>query len=248
MQPYFFPYLGYFQCIHAVDRYILYDNINYIKEQWVHRNRILINMSPRYLRLVLVKKSSFIKIRDTKLVANPSWRKENLKSLFLGYKSAPYFDQVYPVMESLMMYDTDSLSDFNSIAIIQIATLLEIPTKIVPNSASYFDIEEKLANPESLEVLTKKYRLTDYAQKKLRIFEICSKENATTFINAIGGQELYHKSEFLQNGIQLLFVNSHDYTYDQNSDQFHPHLSIIDVLFHCGVEGTKKMIPNYTLI
>jgi hypothetical protein len=248
MQPYFFPYIGYFQGIHAVEKYILYDNLNFIKEQWVHRNRILITREPRYFGLNLAQKSSFKKIRETELVTNPSWRRKNLKTLFLSYKSSAYFDEIYPVLEALMMYETNSLSEFNSNVIIQIAAMLGISTEIIPNSSDYVEIEEKLSDMDSLHALRQKYKLTEYTTKVLRILEICSLENATTFVNAIGGQSLYDKNEFQQNGIQLLFVNTHDYTYNQDSSKFHPHLSIIDVLFHCGVEGTKKMIQNYTLI
>jgi hypothetical protein len=248
MQPYFFPYIGYFQCIHAVDTYILFDNLNFIKKKWVHRNRILINGQPNYLMVNIAQKSSYKKIREITLIDDTFWRKKNLKKIFLSYKSASYFDEIYPLIESMMLYDSQSLAEFNANLIQQICSALEINTRIIPNSTPYDFIEEKLANPSSLDVYKQQYQLNDYSLKVVRILELCMFEKASTFVNAIGGQTLYKIDEFKKNGIDLLFVNTHDYAYQQHSTIFHPHLSIIDVLFHCGIEGTKKMIPNYSLI
>ena len=74
MQPYFFPYIGYWQLIHAVDHFVIYDDVNYIKGGWINRNRILINGKPAYITVPLHKASAFKRICDTDLQPSPFWR------------------------------------------------------------------------------------------------------------------------------------------------------------------------------
>lgn len=249
MQPYFFPYLGYFQAIHAVDKYILYDNLNFIKEAWMHRNRFLVkNENPAFFYVELRNKSSYNKIYEVELIENASWRKRIINGIFLNYKKTPYFEEVFPLLESVVNYPTSKLTELNYQSIYQVCNYLELTTKIESSPDKYTELEMQL----SKEVLDEKYfndiAVNSMPRKVIRVLSICRNENADIFINAIGGMELYNKDMFQKNGIKLLFVNTLDYTYKQQSQIFHPHLSIIDILMNRGKEGTTQLIKNYELI
>ena len=108
MQPYFFPYIGNFQLINAVDKFILYDNLNYIKEGWMNKNRILKkNKEPMYIIVPLEKKSSYKKCNQIKISKTGPWKKKMAKTVYYNYKSAPYFDKIFPIIESIINFDTD---------------------------------------------------------------------------------------------------------------------------------------------
>lgn len=248
MQPYFFPYIGYFQCIHAVDKYILYDNINFIKKQWVNRNQILINKQPEFFSIDLIGKSSFKKIKDVQIFEGNNWRRKIIKILTLNYRKTPYYKEILPFLEFLINYECVFLSQFNQHSICEIVKLLNIKSEIISNSSLYSSIEDKLNESNLEELYSSKYKLEEYSSKNLRILEICKQENSTIYINAIGGQKLYNKEEFKNNGIELFFIKTLDYSYKQKADTFHPHLSIIDVLFNNGIKGTQELITNYELI
>jgi hypothetical protein len=248
MQPYFFPYIGYFQCIHAVDRYILYDNVNIARNKWVAGNKIIVSGEPKRIQLDLKYKSSLKKIKDINLSDSNRLVNKLLRSFYFSYSRSTYFEEIYPFMESLLVYETHSLSEFNCNAITEISKILDIDTEIIQSSSRYDDIEERLnQNPIENDYYSK-YNLEEPSVMKLRVLEICSQEKATTYINAIGGQELYLKPDFKQNNIDLFFVKTKAYSYKQRSKEFHPHLSIIDILFSCGIQGTKELLTQYELI
>ena len=250
MQPYFLPYIGYFQAISAVDKYILYSNLNYIKDGWIHKNRILnINGTAFPITVLVANKSSFMKICDINLVSNKPWRKKILHSIYYNYKFSAFFDEIYTLVERVINYDTENLSTLNERCVVTVCQFLDISTEIVHDNSIYADIEEKLL----------KVDLNDYSEfpyladrkpikKVLRVIEICRRENAKIFINAIGGQALYNKNEFASYNINLNFIRTRDFIYPQKSNKFVPNLSIIDVLMNWGKEKTKSLLHEYDLI
>ncbi len=250
MQPYFFPYIGYFQLIDSVDKFVIYDNLNYIKEGWMNKNKILKkNSEPLYIIVPLEKKSSYKKCNEIKIKTNGPWRKKMIKTIFFNYTKAPYFSEVFPIIEEIINYETDYLSQLNSKSIIEICNFLEIDTKIEDNVDHYKAIENKLSVPnEELSYFFQDYKLNDHVRKVLRVFEICRLEKASVFINAIGGKELYHKKEFSRNNLDVFFINTHEIKYSQQSSTFFPHLSIIDVLMNCGKLYTQELMKRYSLL
>ncbi len=239
MQPYFFPYIGYFQLIHAVDTFMLYDNVNYIKNGWMNRNRVLAKKhEPAFIIAPIRKesKSSYRKIRDVKL-APTAWRGPLLKHLNRAYRRSRYFDDIYPLLERILAFDTVSLSALNKKAIVDLCRFLDIDTQIVDDVSRFEPLEARLQQEEKTP-----------ARKTLRILELCRALGADTYINAIGGQKLYDRQAFRDNGIALFFVKTLDFSYPQPADTFHPNLSIIDVLMHCGKEKTKDLLTRYELI
>jgi hypothetical protein len=250
MQPYFFPYLGYFQGIYAVDKYILYDNLAYIKDGWMNRNRLLVvKGKPTYFIVEIKRKSSNKKISEIEVVDGIFWRQKILKSIFYNYRNRPFFEEIYPLIERVINSDVKFLSELNFYSIIVVSNYLDIKTNITTDTSKYLELENKLSCERAdLFSLFPSIKLNKPERKVVRAIEICRSEGANIFINAIGGQTLYDKAEFLRNNIKILFVKTNKYSYQQSTAEFHPNLSIIDVLMNCGKDGTKKLLNEYTLI
>jgi hypothetical protein len=250
MQPYFFPYLGYFQAIHAVDKYILYENLDYITEGWMHRNRIMVkHQRPIYINANVIGKSSNKKISEMELVPNPIWKKKLIHSIDLNYKGSEFFSDVFPLIEELINDQTSLLFEYNSNIIKGICKFLDIDTIIVTKNDNYLSMESELDSiPENNYSSSPELLLTKPIKKVARVLRMCKAENAKTFVNAIGGKNLYSKNEFKAYGIELLFVETKPYLYKQFSQEFVSGLSIIDVLMHNGKNGTRQLLNNYHLI
>lgn len=226
MQPYFFPYIGYWQLIHAVDRFVIYDDVNYIKGGWINRNRILINGQAAFITAPLDQASSFKRICDTSLQHAPHWRNKLVRMVENTYRKAPFFAEVFPTVEKIIRHDRDNLADYLAYQLQTLSTLMGIDTEFVVSSRSYGNSD--LSGQE-------------------RVIDICRREGATTYINAQGGESLYDHASFKRNGVELKFLIPSALEYRQFGAMFVPWLSIIDVLmFNCSV-GTRKLLDNFTV-
>lgn len=226
MQPYFFPYIGYFQLIQAVDIFVFYDDVYFIKGGWINRNKILINKEPKYINAQLIKSSSFKKINEIH-VQNKF--KKLLKTIEQNYKKAPNFNEIYSLINDILNQEkNETISNLNIRIIKNILTYLNIKTKIEISSLHYAD--------------------TLGLGRTQRILEICKRNKAKDYINAAGGKILYTKEEFLKNGLNLFFLEPQTPPYKQFNNEFKPNLSIIDVLMFNSKDTVKKMLNNYQLI
>ena len=251
MQPYFMPYIGYFQAINAVDKYILYDNLNFIKDAWVNRNRLLLrNGTITTFSVPIIAKSSHTEIVDIRIDNSQKWDQKVLKTIFLNYKKTAYFDEVFPLLETILSTNCNSLSELNVISIKSIAEFLTIDTVIEYDNSKYISLEDNLLLVDQQNYSPFAYlEETQPIKKVARVIAICKTEGASSFINAIGGQSLYSREEFAKYGIDLKFVQTDaDLRYNQFSHGFASNLSIIDVLMHNGKEGTKQLLNAYKLI
>ncbi len=248
MQPYFFPYIGYFQLIAAADKFILYDNLCYIKKGWINRNRIrLKGRDVVYCSVPVRGVSSFAKIRDVKIDYSQRWPGKFLDLISFNYRKAPFFDEVFPVIENAVSVEAERIGELNCHTVRTVAGFLGIATEITDDISPYQDLEEAVRNgSEMVPELTRSYQVADV--KSTRVIYICKKEDAQVYINAIGGKGLYYKDQFARNGIELHFVESSFTPYDQFGDEFAPGLSVIDVLMHCGREGTQRRLKDFRLI
>ena len=226
MQPYFFPYLGYWQLIHAVDRFVVYDDVNYIKSGWINRNRILINGVATYITVPLYQSSSYKRICDTQLQTFIKWSDKLLKKIENTYKKTPYFTEAFPIIEKIILYKTDNLADFLANQLIELSKLMNLDTEIVLTSRIYEN--HQLSGQE-------------------RVIDICKREKTNIYLNAIGGQTLYDSKTFNDAGIELQFIEMKPFSYPQKSTEFVPYLSIIDVLMNVGVEGVKDHLNAFEL-
>ncbi len=249
MQPYFFPYLGYFQLINAVDEYILYDNLNFIKDAWMNRNKFLLkNGESSNMVVPLKQKSSFKKIYEIEIFDDFKWKKKILNSIFLNYKKTKYFEDVFPLIEEVVNFPTNKLTELNFQSIKCVCDYLDIQTKISVDCSKYNYIEDKLNKNVIQENDFPNLKLNDNPQKVVRVLEICKIENADEFINAIGGIDLYPRKVFLENGIDIKFIKSKDIMYNQFGKDFVPNLSIIDVMMFNSIEETKSLLDKYELV
>ena len=251
MQPYFMPYIGYFQAIAAVDKYVLYSNLTFIKEAWMNRNRLLMRDGTIVLTTVPLKsKSSNTMIYDVEIDNSQPWKNKFLRTVQMCYSRKPYYDEVYPLISDILAADYQLLKDLNAASIVAIARYLGITTQIESDNTRYLHMEEMLHNIEEDYSTLPYLEKTKPIRKVARVIEMCRCEGADHFINAIGGRELYSQEEFAQYGIQLNFVQTGpiEYRQDTKTGDFVPNLSIIDVLMNNGLEGTRELLTQYTLV
>ena len=208
MQPYFMPYIGYFQLIASVDLFIVYDNIKYTKKGWINRNRMLLNGKDDVFSLPLKKGSDSLHIEKRELAAK--FDRNKLLNQFKGtYNCAPHFKVVYPILESIIQYEDHNLFRYIHHSIVLLCEQLGIKTEI--KLSSEIAIEHELKGQD-------------------KVLELCKAIGADTYINPIGGSELYSKSIFSFHGINLQFISALPFEYAQFGEVFVPWLSIVDVL------------------
>lgn len=226
MQPYLFPYIGYWRLIQAVDKFIVYDDVNFIKRGWINRNRILINGEPRYLNIPLIGASQNKKIYEISMQPREVWQKKFLRTLQINYKASPFFSETYSACEKILALQTDNLSDLLVNQIQVIAERLNIDTDIQKSSRYYNNSHLK-------------------AQK--RVLDICRIEQANIYVNPPNGRSIYESLNFSLHGIDLRFIDSEPVRYEQRSETFIPDLSIIDLLMELGFERLKINLNDYSL-
>ena len=139
MQPYIFPYIGYFQLINAVDKFVFYDDVNFIKQGWINRNRILLNGAGHMFTIPLADASSFKKINEVCIHKKlfQSWKNKFYKTISLSYSKAPFFHQTYTLIESILDRDFDTVSGLAIYAVNKVCVALDITTQIVETTTQY---------------------------------------------------------------------------------------------------------------
>jgi hypothetical protein len=228
MQPYFMPYIGYFQLINSVDQFIMYDNIQYTKKGWINRNRILTNGKDQLITLPIKKDSDYLDVVEREL--SESWGKDKNKILNVikaSYGKAPYFQETFELISKCLNNPEVNLFRFIYDSIILINDYLGIKTPIVISST--IDTDHALKSQD-------------------KVLSLCKEQNADIYINSIGGTELYNKEIFKQNQIKLNFIKSNPIQYKQFNNEFVPWLSIIDIMMFNPKEQIKEYLNNYTLI
>lgn len=227
MQPYFFPYLGYFQLINAVDKFVIFDDVNYINKGWINRNNILVNDKAFMITLPLKEASQNKKILEIGIGQDSKAMDKLLKTIAASYKKAPYFEPVFKLIQSIFSGSTKSIAEFNFIQLKTLCDYIGIQTHIVQSARIYNNDELK---------------------GQQRIIDICVREKADEYINPIGGTELYDRKMFAEKRIQLYFLKPDLEKYVQFDQPFIPGLSIIDILMFNNAEQTKKMLSQFQLI
>lgn len=227
MQPYLFPYIGYFQLINAVDKFVIYDDVNFINKGWINRNRILVNGKPYTFTVPLKDASQNKLIKDLELAIDDRWKTKFIKTLEWAYKKAPYFDKAFGIVENVIDTKSPFIIDWHLKSLSLIKSYLEIKATFVKASTQY-----KNQNLKGQD----------------RIIDICLKEKADNYINPIGGQDLYDEQSFISNKIKLYFLKSCLMTYKQYDNELVPWLSIIDVLMFNSKEQSEAFLKYYDLV
>ncbi|MDP4208587.1 MAG: WbqC family protein [Bacteroidota bacterium] len=224
MQPYLFPYIGYFQLMRAVDTFVIYDDVNFIKQGWINRNRLLLNGKDFMFNITLNGASSFKKINEIGVQGN---NQKLIKTIEQAYYKAPHFRTVFPMLNEILLYQESNLAKYLTNSLHVIVNYLGIDITIL--------ISSEIKKDDSLKADDK-------------IINICQHLTATNYINAIGGQELYSKQKFAQHGLVLNFIKSKPITYQQFKNNFIPWLSIIDVMMFNSKNEIWSLINNYELV
>ena len=224
MQPYFMPYIGYWQLMAAVDTYVVYDDVNYIKGGWVARNNILLNGQKHMFTITLNGPS------PNKLF-NEITIKDNFKKfsrlIESAYKKAPYYKEVSILLEKIYVYEDRSLGAFMMNSFQIVLDYLDIDTKLILSSSIEKDNTLKAEN---------------------KVKHICNLLGADTYYNAIGGQKIYNKADFKSSKIDLFFLKTIDTEYSQFQNNFVHGLSFIDILMFNSVGEIRTLLNNYSLI
>jgi hypothetical protein len=229
MQPYFLPYIGYFQLMYAVDKMVIYDNIQYTKKGWINRNRILVNCQPEYISIPLAKGSDYDFVVERNLSADWIQHKQKLKNRIReSYRKAPHFEIIYNQIEHILDFENFNLFNFLYNSLQEINKLLGIQTEIL--FSSEIAIDHSLRSEEKVKA-------------------ICQALEATTYVNPIGGKNLYDPERFKKSGLELQFIQAQFQEYSQFNCTFVPWLSIIDVLMFNDLEYIKHhILPAYEII
>ena len=229
MQPYVFPYIGYFQLIHAVDCFVIYDDVQWIQRGWINRNRVLLQGQTKTFTLPVSQGNRDDLIMERRLAPDfDKAAKKTMAWVVQGYRNARKYREVLPLVETCFAYRPSSMSDFVVHSLQKVCDFIGIGSPFL--RASDLKVDGQLKGQD-------------------RILAICSRLNATRYINPIGGAELYNAESFRRAGIELRFLKARAAPYPQPGvSEFVPFLSIIDVLMNNPVERVREMLEDYELV
>lgn len=227
MQPYFFPYIGYWQLMNAVDKYVIYDDVNFIKGGWINRNRILMNGQSQYFNVPMLGASPFKLINEIAVNNDVRLIEKNLRILEGAYRKAPYYKEVYPLLQKILFCEKQNLAEYIEESFCVLCDYLDIETEFVVSSSLKKDCSLK-------------------GQDK--VLAICKLLGASEYYNAVGGRQLYSYTDFQKQDIKLYFLETDAIKYKQFDNEFQENLSIIDVMMFNSRDEIKEMLQKYTVL
>jgi len=223
MQPYLFPYIGYFQLIHAVDTFVVYDDVHFIKGGWINRNFILSQGKASRMTLQLKGASSNALINQIKVGDN---QKKVLKSIQQSYSKASQFSLVYPMLEEIVMFGEGNLALYLSHALQRICEYLGM-------HPSWY--------------LSSSLNKNNALRGQDKVLAICKELGATHYVNVPGGRDLYDHRSFEKQEVKLSFIQSNASEYVQAKAVFVPNLSIVDVIMFNSREECRLLLEAYSI-
>ncbi len=230
MQPYFFPYLGYFSLIKHVDRFILFDPVQYIRHGWIDRNRILKQGEGwLYIRVPLEPHSHRTPISEIRINNSDPWKKRLMSQLATYKRIAPNYWRVVKLVSEAIEGDHESVVSLNKATLEAICAFLGMPKSFEIFTAMHLEIEEPKAADEWA-------------------LNICKAlGNVSEYWNPPGGKQFFDRSKYEAAGIELRFHTPSLPGYDQKRGSFEPGLSIIDALMFNSVEQVHQMLDQFDL-
>lgn len=228
MQPYLFPYIGYFQLIQDVDKFVVYDDVQYIKGGWINRNKILVNHQEYMFTFSVQEAEMKAKINERFLSTKFLYEKDKfIKTIIQNYKKAPYFEDSFNLILEILTTEERNLSAFIYRSIQKINVYLGIDTEVIRSSILPY---------------------TNFLSKEEKLIDIVKRLNGNIYINSIGGIKLYSKENFKREGIDIYFLNPKPLLYFQYQEPFIPNLSVIDALMFNSKEELRELLKNYELV
>lgn len=223
MQPYLFPYLGYYQLVNSVDKFVFYDDVNFIKQGYINRNSILSNGQALRFTIPVPGATQNKKINEFDFSVEV---RKTLATIKQSYAKAPYFESVYPIVEKVLTQEDRSIVSLCKSSVVCVF--------------EYLNIEKNF-------YISSKLDCCGGANAAERLIEISKKLGCDKYINSPGGINLYNKEQFAKNGIELYFIKMNQIEYKQNTAEFVPYLSIIDVLMWNNKADCIQLLGCYTL-
>jgi hypothetical protein len=231
MQPYVFPYLGYFQLVHAVDHFVFYDDVQYTRSGWINRNRIKTNGKPLLFSMPVTGCKNLPMIKDVTCIASSEWQAKFLRTLWHSYSRAPFYKPVSQLVQTVL-----SGANGQPISNLAVCSVTEVMNYLGLGAATHFHL--------SSEVFPKDGTLRQAG----RFIDIMRRLDAHNYVNLPGGIGLYKFETFAVEGVNLMFIMNQSADYNQAGAPFLPNLSILDVLMHNSPEQTRSMLDQYTLL
>jgi len=228
MQPYFFPYIGYFQLLAASDLFVFYDDVQFIKGGWVNRNRVLVKGGAEWITYPIAHASYSLPINARHYLVGDKLATRMINRLRNAYRWAPHFDETMTLVEEVMAVKTSNVADFNIHLLRVIAAHLGIRTAAI--TASSLGPKDVSLGAEQV------------------VVDMCRRLGATHYVNAEGGRSLYHRGAFETHGIDLAFLQCDAQPYAQFGEPFVPSLSIIDVLMFNTPQRIRQMLGQFQLL
>jgi hypothetical protein len=227
MQPYFCPYLGYFQLMKSVEQFVLLDDVNFITRGWINRNQVLLNGSAHMITLPVAKASQNERICDLSLSTDSAWQERLLKTIYQAYRRAPQFSTTFRLAEALFRFDDTNLAVFVGHSVRLMSQHLRLRCEILQSS-------DLMPNPS--------------LRGQDRIIHLCKELGATEYINPPGGKSLYRASDFLETGIKLYFLEPALHPYLQFEHAFVSGLSVIDALmFNTPSQVNEALLSGHVV-
>lgn len=221
MQPYLFPWIGYFQLLAQADVFVLYDDASYIKQGHINRNTLLSAGQAQRFTLPVPGASSNKRIGELAFDAQAD---KLIKTLRQNYQHAPAYQDVMPLIEAVLLHDDRDITACCQRAIEQILGYLGMSRRLVRSSALNYDRTENAEN---------------------KVIAMCNALGGDIYVNSTGGRHLYSVPAFAAQGIRLRFLQANNVVYDQGTAEFVPNLSIIDVLMHCTPDAVRQALDHY---
>ena len=230
MQPYLFPYMGYYQLVHAVDTFVFFDDVNFIMKGWINRNQILRQDQAHKFVLPLEKASQNRLINEIPIADLVNWKKDFLRTIEFNYRKAPYFSHCYALLDEILSKKYAAISELAANSIKTVAGALQLPTTFLTSGSL-------------------NYKIADGQKGQQKVLAICKLLGAQTYVNPMNGIGLYDRNHFSAENIQLYFIKMGEVTYEQwDVEGFVPNLSIIDVLMFNSIEDTRRLMQQYSFV
>lgn len=218
MQPYFFPYIGYFQLIDAADVFVHFDDVQYIDRGWSNRNRILNSGKAQLLTYPVKNASRDLPYKEREYRAADKDQADLIRAIEYAYVKAPQFGSVMPLLEGIVGFTESNVAAFNANLIQTVCAYLGIPTQLVFSSS---------------------LGVAPALRAQAKIIETCRRLGADRYVNASGGVALYDREAFAQVGMELAFIAPELQPYRQFKNEPIVGLSVIDVIMFNSVDEVR---------
>ena len=222
-QPNFFPWLGYFKKLNYSDIFLFLDDSFVHKKNldYLNRSSFIFNHKKKFFSVPIKRNFLTKKISEVEIEHSISWKSKFLNSINENYKKKKFFDEGIYIINEILSYDTKFITEFNINAIKKLIKILDLKTKI--NYSSNFNLD------------------TNSSQK---ILDLVKLNNCKKYISGVGGKNYLNQKEFSKEKIEIIFLKSEVINYNQGNINFIPGLSILDLLFNCGIKYSSKLVKE----